>query len=103
MKLGRAIKYVRFVIGMSQGNLAKAVGLSQTYLSQIENEQKLPSLDTLESICKALEVPMFFLLMKAVEKDDIDANKFDMFEKFSPTISHMLEGLFLGDKKELSR
>lgn len=99
MKLGRAIKYVRFVIGMSQGNLAKTVGLSQTYLSQIENEQKLPALDTLESICKALGVPMFFLMMKAVEAKDIDADKLEVYNKFSPAISQMFEGLFFKAKQ----
>lgn len=51
------IKRIRKIKGLKQGELAKAVGISQTYLSELENSRKSnPSKDVLMRIAKSLEV-----------------------------------------------
>jgi transcriptional regulator with XRE-family HTH domain len=53
--LGKNIKIQRINKGYSQGQLSKELGISQTYLSLIEREHKLPSLKLLINLSKVLE------------------------------------------------
>jgi transcriptional regulator with XRE-family HTH domain len=49
-------------MGLSLRTLADAIGMTAGYLSRVEREQVSPSLDALQSIAKALQVPMFYFL-----------------------------------------
>lgn len=44
---------------ISQGKLAKMIGVSQPFIAEIESGRKTPSLDVLMRICEVLEIPMF--------------------------------------------
>lgn len=54
--IGEKIKCERLKKSLKQYELAKKVGISNTYLSDIEVGRTSPSLKTLEKISKALEV-----------------------------------------------
>ena len=56
MVLGSIIREVRVHKGMKQIELAKKAEISNTYLSDIENERTSPSLKTLSRIANALEI-----------------------------------------------
>jgi len=43
---------------MSQGDIEKRTGLLRCYISRVENDHTVPSVDTLEKTARALEVPM---------------------------------------------
>ena len=45
--------------GLSQNKLAKQLGITQTFLSEIERGRKNPSLEQFFSICEALEIKVF--------------------------------------------
>jgi transcriptional regulator with XRE-family HTH domain len=62
-KLGGRIKEQREKAGMTQEELSEAVGLSQNFLSQLENGRRKPSIDTVDSIASVLKQPLhsFFL------------------------------------------
>jgi transcriptional regulator with XRE-family HTH domain len=47
---------------LSQVALAKKAGLSVSYISMLEREQRSPPLDTLEAIGRALSLPAVDLL-----------------------------------------
>lgn len=48
---------------MKQDDLAEATGLSNVYISNIENSRSVPSIETLMKICAALgRTPDYFLL-----------------------------------------
>jgi transcriptional regulator with XRE-family HTH domain len=55
-KLGRRLKQLRLEAGLTQEKLGIATGLSQTYLSGIENGTRNPSIKTLDKIARALKV-----------------------------------------------
>ena len=55
MLIGSKIRKLRLEKGITQIELAKKAGISNTYLSDIENERTNPSLKTLFKIAKALE------------------------------------------------
>lgn len=60
MKDYRAIiKRHREAKGLSQYQLAKQLGITQTFLSEIERGRKNPSLEQFFSICEALEIKVF--------------------------------------------
>lgn len=62
MKIGKRIRTRRKELGFSLRQLGKKTSVSASFLSQVENDQVSPSLNSLQSISTALEVPMFYFL-----------------------------------------
>jgi len=58
MDIGSRIRQLREEKGLSQGQIEKITGLPRTYVSRVENSLVLPSLETLERLGAALQVPM---------------------------------------------
>jgi transcriptional regulator with XRE-family HTH domain len=56
--LGRQIKHLRASLGLTGAEFAAAASISASMLSKIETGQISPSLQTLQSIAQALNVPM---------------------------------------------
>lgn len=54
MSIGHAIKVRRAIVKISQVKLAKAVGVNQSYISMVENDDQIPSTDLLQKISAAL-------------------------------------------------
>ena len=52
-------KQKREALGLSQHQLAKQLGITQTFLSEIERGRKSPSLEQFFRICEALEIQVF--------------------------------------------
>ena len=46
---------------LSQGDVEKPTGLLRCYISRVENGHTVPSVETLEKLARALEVPMYQL------------------------------------------
>lgn len=65
IKLGLNIAYYRKLGGLTQLELAEAVNISRTHLSNIEapNMPTSVSLDTLFEIAKILDIPVYKLLV----------------------------------------
>lgn len=61
MTIGSNIKAIRKERKLKQGELAKSMGISRSYLSDIENDRKNPSIKTLESLAEKLNVTVFYL------------------------------------------
>jgi len=62
MDIGARLREVRILRGMSLRNLARKVGVSASFISQVEQNKCQPSLDTLQRISEALEVTTSYLL-----------------------------------------
>jgi transcriptional regulator with XRE-family HTH domain len=61
MVIGEKLKVLRAQKNMSQGDIEKRTGLLRCYISRVENGHTVPSVDTLEKMAQALEVPMYRL------------------------------------------
>lgn len=59
--LGERIRYYRTLKGQTGKELARKVGVSQSLISQIEQNTANPSIDTLRKITNALEIPIVLL------------------------------------------
>lgn len=75
MDLGKAIKTIRVSKGLTQRQLAKAIGCSETNMLFMENGRIFPRMNKIDSICKVLEIPVSYLLMFSITQDDIPENK----------------------------
>ncbi len=61
MAIGHRIRQFREQKGFSQGDIEKVSGLPRSYVSRVENEQIVPSLETLYRFAAALDLPLYRL------------------------------------------
>lgn len=61
MLIGNRLKQLRDEKHLSQGDIEQRTGLLRCYVSRIENNHTVPSVETLVKMARALEVPMYRL------------------------------------------
>jgi transcriptional regulator with XRE-family HTH domain len=61
LSIGERIRYLRMQKGLSQRDIEKTSGLLRSYLSRVEHGHTVPSLETLERLAAALELPLYRL------------------------------------------
>ena len=61
MVIGDRLRTLRETKKFSQGDIEKRTGLLRCYISRVENGHTVPSVETLEKMARALEVPMYEL------------------------------------------
>jgi transcriptional regulator with XRE-family HTH domain len=61
MIIGTRLKKLRERRSLSQGDIEKRTGLLRCYISRVENGHTVPSLETLERLAAALEIPLYQL------------------------------------------
>lgn len=94
MDLGNQIKNIRKQKGLTQAEFALSVGITQTYLSQIECNLKEPNLSTLKSISEGLNVPLPILFFLSMTEDDVRPNKRSAFKIVSPSVNSLVNEFF---------
>ena len=75
MEIGKRINNRRKELGFSLRELGDLAGVTASFLSQIENDQVSPSLNSLQSIATALKVPIFYLLNEGSNGNVVRANE----------------------------
>jgi HTH_3 family transcriptional regulator protein len=98
MDLGSIIKNIRKRKGQSQTEFAQSCGITQTYLSQIENNQKEPNLSTLKDISKNLDIPLPILFFLSLNEEDIPQEKRQAFEIISPSVKSLINEFFTSNR-----
>lgn len=59
MAIGHKLRTLREQRGLSQGDIEKASGMPRSYVSRVENEQIVPSVETLYRFAAALDVELY--------------------------------------------
>jgi transcriptional regulator with XRE-family HTH domain len=67
MIIGERLRALREQKRFSQGDIEKRTGLLRCYLSRVENGHTVPSLETLEKMSRALEVPLYQLFYEGTD------------------------------------
>ena len=101
MELGKTIEILIKKRGLTQVFVAKEIGKSTTALSQIIKGSYKPSPDTLQMICKVLDVPQPVLYFLTISEDDIPEDKIELYRLLAPTLKDFLFKIFGSDNKEL--
>ncbi len=61
MMIGTRLRRLREDKNLSQGDIEERTGLLRCYISRVENGHTVPSLETLERLASALEIPLYQL------------------------------------------
>lgn len=99
MDLGITIKNIRQQKGIKQIFLAEQCNISQTYLSQLENNVKEPNISTLRTISEKLGLPLPILFFLSLDNDDIKAEKRTAYNHLVPSIKSMISEFFINTSK----
>jgi transcriptional regulator with XRE-family HTH domain len=59
MVIGEQLKFLPEQKKLSQCDIQQRTGLLRCYISRIENGHTVPSIETLEKLARALEIPMY--------------------------------------------
>lgn len=89
MAIGDNIRIIRTDKKLTQQQLANQMGISRSYLSDIENDRKSPSVNTVESLAEKLNISVHYLMtgekafsdMPVKERDEIFDRHFGTAEK----------------------
>lgn len=68
--INQALKKIREFHNMKQNELATSIGISNSYLSEIESGKKLPNLDLLQKYSEIFDIPVSSLLYFSEELDN---------------------------------
>lgn len=80
--IGEAIRKLRVERKLSQKEVARLTGITQTTLSIVENTQARPSVKNLNKIAKALRVPTYMIYIETIECHvDLPENKQQIFKQ----------------------
>jgi transcriptional regulator with XRE-family HTH domain len=72
MDYGKAIRMVRTAYGLTQAELAERLSIGKSQLSLIESGSRQPSLQVLDEVSIALNIPPHLLTLLASERKDLD-------------------------------
>lgn len=68
MLIGERIRALREAKDLSQGDIEERCGLLRVYISRVENGHTIPSVETLERLARALDVPLYQLFYEGKER-----------------------------------
>src|SRR5271156_5119513 len=71
MIIGDRLKQLREDKNLSQGDMEKRMGLLRCYTSRVENGHTTPSVETLEKMARALEIPLYQLFYDGSKKPPV--------------------------------
>jgi transcriptional regulator with XRE-family HTH domain len=71
MVIGTRLKKLREDRTLSQGDIEKRTGLLRCYISRVENGHTVPSLETLERLAAALDIPLYQLFYEGDAEPDL--------------------------------
>jgi transcriptional regulator with XRE-family HTH domain len=101
MELGERIKQRRAELKLSLRDLAEQSNLTASYLSQVERNISMPSIESLRKISGALDIPMFYFFLEpdppspVVRRTErrklIIPNTNVTYELLTPSLNHKME------------
>lgn len=80
--IGDVLKRTRAIYGFNATEMSKLLGISKSYLSEIENNKKKPSLELLDKYSNIYEIKLSSLILLSEDYDDAKKNnKCEVFVK----------------------
>jgi transcriptional regulator with XRE-family HTH domain len=94
MDISKALLGIRKETGYSQNVFADKLGITQSYLSQIEHGKKTPSIDLIECYCDIFKKPIAFVLWMALEEKDVPESKKAIFRQLKPLMDNFISQVY---------
>jgi len=67
MGVGTRLRQLREEKNLSQGEITESTGLARSYISRVEHEHTVPSIETLHRFASALGVPLYKIFYRSDE------------------------------------
>lgn len=102
---GLTLKKLRLIYGMNAKEFSKALGISASYLSEIENDKKIPSVEILQNYADLLDMKLSSVILLSEKSEDLrKKGKSQVFiqRMLLKWINHMSRGLTDENEEELS-
>lgn len=81
-QMGSILKHLRIASRIKQKTMAEQLGISPTYLSMIENDQREPSIEILEKYAGSLDVPLAFLILQTESgHQNLNSEQLELFDQ----------------------
>jgi len=90
MNYGRALKVARAMAGLQQRDVARLAGLDPSYISLIEVGRRKPSLDSVEKLSQALDIPTHLFTLLAAESKDLNITDQGELRRTVESLAHLL-------------
>lgn len=90
MTIGELIKLKRKQARLSQKALADELGITQSYVCQLENNAKAPSNDLIADMAWYFKMPFGCFLLASISEDNVAPESIDLFRKKMPEIQRVL-------------
>jgi XRE family transcriptional regulator, regulator of sulfur utilization len=97
MNLGRTIQNLRHKKKIKQTELCQHCGISVSFLSQIENNKKEPSISTLKNISDFFNIPLPVLFFTSITSEDISSEKRNDYKIIEPFLQNFIN-MFVDDE-----
>ncbi|HDX1150448.1 TPA: helix-turn-helix transcriptional regulator [Pasteurella multocida] len=91
MNIGKAIMLCRTQRGMAKTQLSQDSNISISYLTLLEQGKREPNLSTINSICKALNIPPSILIFLASDHSEQEGISVELAEKLSYLALSLME------------
>lgn len=78
----------------NQVDFSKRIGITQSYLSSVENGNKKPSIDLLETISLLTNLPLPIMFWQSLTDENIPVGKRDVFNQLKPIIDDLIMSFF---------
>ena len=75
--IGDVLKSTRTIYGYKSSELSELLGISQSYLSEIENNKKQPSLKLLEKYSEIYDMKLSYLILLSENYEEASKNNKD--------------------------
>ena len=92
------LKYYRKQAGLTQEKLAEKIGMSTSYIGDMEARERFPSAETIDKLADALDIPVSTLFGEKSSPE----NFCDSFEKiYGQSLKNMLSSKIQNDIEEI--
>jgi transcriptional regulator with XRE-family HTH domain len=95
MFIGEYIKVKRKENRLSQKDLANELSIGQSYLSQIESGNKMPSQELLADLAFFFKIPFGAFMLLSIEKNKVDIKDWEKFDKATKLLSEVRFSILL--------
>lgn len=89
--IGQAITYIKETLNISSSDLSRKANVPRSYISQIENGKRIPTIDVLSKIANALNnTPLSYIFLRA---QLLSNNNNTKGKEFASTIVENMEAM----------
>lgn len=101
--LGTRLKKLRQQRGLSLRELAKLAHMSHSFIADIEAGRSTPSLDTLQALAKALNIPVSILIGEGKNQSHDDTRTLEEFPEIARVLRRAGKKLTPADRRRIAR